>query len=55
MADATIGALLGHAGHTITRRYIHSADAALLAAADKVAAETGRLMAACLRRESVTP
>jgi integrase len=44
-ADATIAGLLGHRGHTITRRYIHSADAALLAAADAVAEETIRLLA----------
>jgi integrase len=43
-SDATIAGLLGHAGHSITRRYIHSADAALLAAADRVAEETIRLM-----------
>jgi integrase len=43
-ADATIAGLLGHKGHSITRRYIHSADAALLAAADRVAEETIRLM-----------
>ncbi len=34
LADATIAALLGHKGHSVTRRYIHAADAALLAAAD---------------------
>jgi len=44
LADATIGALLGHRGHSVTRRYIHSADTALLAAADKVADEVVRLM-----------
>lgn len=44
LADATIAALLGHRGHTVTRLYIHSADAALLAAADRVAEETVRLM-----------
>jgi integrase len=43
-SDATIAGLLGHAGHSITRRYIHSADSALLAAADRVAEETIRLM-----------
>lgn len=43
--DATIGSLLGHKGHGITRRYIHSADAVLLAAADAVAAEIERMMA----------
>jgi integrase len=45
LADSTIGALLGHRGHTITRRYIHSADAALLVAADAVAVRTVELMA----------
>jgi integrase len=43
--DATIAALLGHKGHGITRRYIHSADAVLLAAADVVANEIERMMA----------
>ncbi len=43
-SDASIAGLLGHAGHSITRRYIHSADTALLAAADRVAQETIRLM-----------
>lgn len=42
--DATIASLLGHKGHGITRRYIHSADAVLLAAADVVAGEITRLM-----------
>jgi integrase len=45
-ADATIAGLLGHAGHTITRRYIHSADAALLAAADAVARKIDEMMMA---------
>ncbi|MBL6082760.1 tyrosine-type recombinase/integrase [Belnapia sp. T18] len=44
LADSTIGSLLGHRGHTITRRYIHSADAALLTAADTVAEGTIRLL-----------
>jgi integrase len=42
--DATIASLLGHKGHGITRRYIHSADAVLLAAADAVAKEIERMM-----------
>jgi len=42
--DATIASLLGHAGHSITRRYIHSADAVLLAAADRVAGEIEGMM-----------
>lgn len=37
LADATIAALLGGRGHTISRRHINNADAALLAAADAVA------------------
>lgn len=45
-ADATIAGLLGHAGHSITRRYIHSADGALLAAADTVARKIDEMMMA---------
>jgi len=52
LADATIAGLLGHAGHSITRRYIHSADAALLGAADRVAEATVRLMAAAAERDA---
>ena len=43
-SEPTIGALIGHKGHSITRRYIHSADAPLLAAADAVARRTAELM-----------
>lgn len=43
-ADSTIAGLLGHTGHTVTRRYIHSADSALLAAADAVADRVTVLM-----------
>lgn len=43
-ADATIAGPLGHKGHTITRRYIHSADSALLAAADAVANKITAMM-----------
>lgn len=39
-SDATIAQLVGHKGGGITRRYIHHADAVLLAAADAVANET---------------
>ena len=49
LADATIAALLGHKGHSVTRRYIHAADAALLAAADAVAGRTMELMAVAVR------
>jgi hypothetical protein len=40
----TIAALVGHKGHSITSRYIHAADAVLLAAADVVANRTAELM-----------
>jgi integrase len=43
-SDTAIGALLGHATHTVTGRYIHSADAVLLVAADAVADKTAELM-----------
>jgi integrase len=36
----TIAALIGHKGHTMTSRYVHAADAVLLAAADAVADRT---------------
>src|SRR3984957_21263441 len=43
-SEPTIGALIGHKGHTITSRYVHSADAVLLAAADAVANEAANRM-----------
>ncbi len=43
-SEPTIAALVGHKGYTITSRYVHSADAALLAAADAVARRTAELM-----------
>ncbi len=43
-SEPTIAALVGHKGHTITSRYVHSADAVLLAAADAVAGRTAELM-----------
>ncbi len=43
-SEPTIAALVGHKGHTITSRYMHAADAVLLAAADAVARRTGELM-----------
>ena len=39
-SEPTIAALVGHKGHTVTSRYVHSADAVLLAAADAVAHRT---------------
>jgi integrase len=43
-SEATIRALVGHKGHSITSRYVHAADAVLLAAADAVANRTAELM-----------
>jgi hypothetical protein len=43
--EPTIGTLLGHKTHSITSRYVHSADAVLLAAADAVADATMNLIA----------
>ena len=42
--DATIGALLGHVGTTMTSRYQHSSDPVLLKAADAIADATAALM-----------
>jgi integrase len=44
LSELTIGTLIGHKSHSITSRYVHSADAVLLAAADKVAGEVARQM-----------
>jgi integrase len=43
-SEPTIAALVGHKGRSITSRYVHSADAVLLAAADVVADETAKRM-----------
>ena len=43
-SEPTIAALVGHEGRSITSRYVHSADAVLLAAADAVADKTAELM-----------
>ena len=43
-SELTIAALVGHKGHSITSRYVHAADAVLLAAADAVANRTAELM-----------
>ena len=42
--EPTIASLLGHKTHSITSRYVHSADAVLVAAADAVANATTKLM-----------
>jgi integrase len=43
-SEPTIASLLGHKGRSVTSRYIHAADAVLLAAADTVANRTLSLM-----------
>jgi integrase len=53
-SEPTIAALVGHKGHTITSRYVHAADAVLLAAADAVALRTAELMGG-LRPAEVLP
>lgn len=52
-SEPTIAALVGHKGHTITSRYVHSADAVLLAAADVVARRTAELMGEALPADVV--
>lgn len=42
--EATTRALLGHAGSTVTSRYIHKIDSALIAAADRVSARIAAMM-----------
>jgi len=44
LSESTIAALIGHKGQTITSRYVHAADAVLLAAADKVTCQIEALM-----------
>jgi integrase len=54
-SEATIGGLVGHVGRTVTSRYLHSADAVLLAAADAVANRTAELMSEAMREAAVVP
>jgi integrase len=54
-SELTIAALVGHKGHTITSRYVHTADAVLLAAADAVANRTAELMGETKREADVVP
>jgi integrase len=43
-SEMTIAALVGHKGQSITSRYVHAADAVLLAAADAVAEKINELL-----------
>jgi integrase len=54
-SEPTIAALIGHKGRTITSRYVHSADAVLLAAADSVANRTADLMGERIAGATVIP
>ncbi len=49
-SEPTIAALVGHKGRSITSRYVHSADAVLLAATDAVANRTAELIGECKAR-----
>jgi integrase len=54
-SEPTIAALVGHKGHTVTSRYVHTADAVLLAAADAVADRTAELMGESKPEPEVVP
>ena len=54
-SDVTIGAIVGHKGRTTTSRYIHSADAVLLSAADSIADQVAALMNGHTRAIKVIP
>lgn len=54
-SEPTIAALIGHKGHSITSRYVHSADAVLLAAADAVANRVAELMGEAKSAADVVP
>ncbi|MCC3246770.1 site-specific integrase [Methylocystis sp. WRRC1] len=54
-SEPTIAALVGHKGRTITSRYVHAADAVLLAAADTVANKTIELMGEREPAASIVP
>lgn len=43
-SDSTIGAMLGHAGNTMTSRYVHHLDTVLVAAADRVSEAIAQAM-----------
>ncbi len=54
-SETTIAALVGHQGRSMTSRYVHAADAVLLAAADVVANRTAELMGECRASGAVIP
>ena len=54
-AEPTIAAMLGHGTHSITGRYLHHLDSALLAAADDVAREIAAMMAGRRTSAKIVP
>jgi integrase len=54
-SEPTIAALVGHTGRSVTSRYVHAADAVLLAAADAVANRTAELMGERVPAGEVVP
>src|SRR5262249_2049699 len=54
-SEPVIAALVGHHGRSTTSRYVHSADAVLLAAADAVANRTAEFMGDARRNAEVIP
>lgn len=54
-SEPTIAALIGHKGQSITSRYVHAADAVLLAAADAVARRAAELMCEAAPAADVVP
>ena len=54
-SEPTIAALVGHTGRSMTSRYVHAADAVLLAAADAVANRTAELMGDARRDVHLIP
>jgi integrase len=54
-SEPAIAALVGHKGRSVTSRYVHSADAVLLAAADTVANRTAELMGEQMPGAEVVP
>ncbi|MBO0332616.1 integrase arm-type DNA-binding domain-containing protein [Sneathiella sp. CAU 1612] len=53
MTEITIAAMLGHSSGTVTGRYIHQVDTALVAAADQTAAQISSLMSNAKRTADV--
>lgn len=54
-SELTIGALIGHRSGTVTSRYVHAADAVLLAAADRVAETIAEAMGEAAPASIVVP